>query len=94
LGFVCGRRNRGGALTSTTRQIEYHIWHAPDGTIRGVGHVPEGVPANLHAIPLVDKGSNLAVATIAMPEVKDVRVFERALMKEGRIVFPTGEEPK
>jgi hypothetical protein len=56
--------------------------------------VPDGVPANLHVIPLPNKDSNLAVTTVAVPEVKDLRVFERARMREGRIVFPTGEETK
>jgi hypothetical protein len=74
---------------STTRQIEYHIWHAPDGKIHGVGHVPDGAPANHHVIPLPHKGSNQAVTTIVMAEVKDFRTFERALIKDGRIVFET-----
>ncbi|WBB79126.1 hypothetical protein O7606_23560 [Micromonospora sp. WMMD882] len=67
-------------------EIEYHVWHTPDGEVRGVGRIAPGAPANLHAVPLEPGHPGLRVTTVRMPEVTDPTFFDGVLLREGRFV--------
>lgn len=67
-------------------EIEYHVWHTPDGEVRAVGRLAPGAPSNLGAIPLSPEQPGLQVSIISIPEVDDPTYFERVLLREGRFV--------
>lgn len=71
-------------MSQTPPHVEYHVWHTPDGEIRGVGFLPAS--SELGAIPLVPEGSGLSVTTITMPEVTDPRFFERGRIRDGAFI--------